>query len=201
MKPLRYLSAAALLGLAACDTMNAPLSSSDFDPLLSPGGGVKLAVSQPAFRPADHVRAAMDNTAFFKQLPKGDADADKTLIRDTQMKVIRVAGSYLQVELDATGEVGYVPSVMIENPSAQPVSRPGSPGEMQVYPPLPGDGNAAPLPSVDPLGQPPDGAIPTVIDPEAPAPPATGPGAEPVPPIDPKTTAPAAKTTKPAKDA
>ncbi|MEI6673750.1 MAG: hypothetical protein WCO57_01095 [Verrucomicrobiota bacterium] len=170
--------------------MNAPISSSNFDPLLSPGGAVKLAESPSAFMPAEHVRAAMDNTAFFKQLPKGDADADKTLMRDTRMKVIRVAGSYLQVELDNTGEVGYVPAVMVENPSAQPASRPGAPGEMQVYPPLPGVENAVPLPSADPVGAPPDGAIPTILDPDSPAPPAAEPGVEPVPPVDPKTTPP-----------
>lgn len=196
MKPLLLLSAFAVLGIAACNTMNAPLSSSDFDPLLPPGGGIKPSDSQPAFRPADHVRAAMDNTAFFKQLPKGDADADKTLIRDTRMKIIRVAGSYLQVELDNSGEVGYVPAVMVENPNAQPSTLPGSPGELQVYPPLPGADNAALLPAADPVGAPPDGAIPTVIDPESPA----SPTAEPVPPVDPKTTTPVPKSSKPTKD-
>ncbi|MEI6654730.1 MAG: hypothetical protein WCP45_08185 [Verrucomicrobiota bacterium] len=182
--------------------MNAPISSSNFDPLLPPGGGVKLTEVQPAFRPADHVCAAMENTAFFKQLPKGDADADKTLIRDTRMKVIRVVGSYLQVELDNSGEVGYVPAVMVENPSAQPASHPGSPGEMQIYPPLPGAGNATSLPAADPVGAPPDGAIPTILDPDAAAPPAAAPSAAPVPPLGPKTTTPApTQKSKSAKNA
>jgi len=162
--------------------MTSPISSSDFNPLLPPGGGVKMADAPAAFRPGDHVRAIVDNTAFFKKLPKGDADADKTLIRDTNMKVIRVAGTYLQVELDNTGEVGYVPSVMVEDRNAHPAPPQGSAaGAYQVYPPLPGSGPAVPLPSVDPAGQPPEGAIPTVIDPETPAAPATEAKPAPVP--------------------
>jgi hypothetical protein len=187
MKYLPHLSAAVALALAACESMNAPISSSDFNPLLPPGGGVKLADAQNEVKPGDHVRAAMDNTAFFKQLPKGDADADKTLIRDTHMKVIRVAGSYLQVELDNSGEVGYVPAVMVEDPNLRPTPPAAAPGEFQVYPPLPGARPTAPLPAVDPAAAPPEGAIPTVIDPDAPAPPPPGgTAAEPVPPIEPR---------------
>lgn len=185
MKPLPIMSAFVALGLAACENMNTPISSSDFDPLLPPGAGVKLADGAAGFKPGDHVRAAMDNTAFFKKLPKGDADADKTLVRDTNMKVIRVAGSYLQVELDTSGEVGYVPSVMVEDRNARPTP-PTAPlpnaNEIQVYPPLPGTGRDTPLPSVDPAGAPPEGAIPTVIDPDAPA--ASGNGT--VPPAKPE---------------
>ena len=156
--------------------MNSPISSGDFDPLLPPGSGLKTMASQPGFKAGDHVRATMDGTAFFKQLPKGDADADKTLIRNTNMKVNRVAGSYLQVELDNTGEVGYVPAVMVENPNAQPVSLPPLPDSIPVYPPLP---------SAGPGAVPPEGAIPTVIDPETPA------TVDPVPPINPTLEAPA----------
>jgi hypothetical protein len=185
--------------------MNSPISSGDFDPLLPPGGGIKTTAGQAGFKAGDHVRASMDGTAFFKRLPKGDADADKTLIRNTNMKVIRVSGSYLQVELDNTGEVGYVPAVMVENPNAQPPALPLSPDAIPVYPPLPGPGNGTPLPSVDPTGVPPEGAIPTVIDPEAPSalPPSSVPptAVDPVPPINPTLEAPAQpkpKSTTPA---
>lgn len=162
--------------------MTSPISSSDFNPLLPPGGGVKMTDAPAPFRPGDHIRATVDNTAFFKKQPKGDADADKTLIRDTSMKVIRVAGTYLQVELDSTGEVGYVPCVMVEDRNARPAPPLGTtPGTIQVYPPLPGSGPAVALPSADPSAQPPEGAIPTVIDPEAPGPPATEPKPAPQP--------------------
>ena len=162
MKPIPLLSVAVALGLVACDTFNSPISSSDFNPLLPPGSGGRLADLPVPLKPGDHVRAVVDNTAFFKQLPQGDADATKTLPQDTPMKVIRIAGTYLQVELDSSGEVGYVPSVMVADRNASPTPPPGSPAEVQVYPP------PAPLPAVDPAGLPPDGAIPTVMEPDAP---------------------------------
>ena len=168
MKPLPLLSAAAALGLVACDPMNSPTSSGDFNPLLPPGSGVRLIDAPAPLKPGDHVRATVDNTAFFTKLPQGNADAEKTLARNTPMKVIRVVDSYLQVELDSSGEVGYVPAVMVEDRNARPTPLPGSPAEVQVYPP-PGTLPPAPLPVIDPAGLPPEGAIPTVIDPEAPA--------------------------------
>ena len=42
------------------------------------------------FAAGQFVRAVMDNTAFFKERPKGDADADKLLARGTSMKVISI---------------------------------------------------------------------------------------------------------------
>ncbi len=135
----------------------------------------------------------MDNTAFFKNRPKGDADADKLLKRGTSMKVISTSGSYLKVELDS-GEIGFVPSVMAENPNAAQGGAPLAPGEFQVYPPL-NTGAGLPLPIIDPSGLPPEGAIPTVIDPEAPVietpvppvKPMDDNFATPVPPVEPKT--------------
>ncbi|KAB2641225.1 MAG: hypothetical protein DVB26_05260 [Verrucomicrobia bacterium] len=159
MKPIPFLSAAVALGLVACDTINAPISGGDFNPLLPPGSGTRLADTPVPLKPGDHVRAVVDNSAFFKQLPQGDSDADKTLPLDTPMKVIRIAGTYLQVELDSSGEVGYVPSVMVADRNARPTPATASPAAVQVYPP------PAPLPAVDPAGLPPEGAIPTVMDP------------------------------------
>jgi hypothetical protein len=109
------------------------------------------------------------------------------------MKVISSANSYVKVELDS-GEIGFVPSVMLEDPNAAPATLTTNPGEYQVYPPLPGTGVGQPLPPLDPTGLPPEGAIPTVIDPDAPVetaplPPVT-PNTEtfpaPVPPVEPK---------------
>ena len=120
----------------------------------------------------------MDNTAFFKNRPKGDAEADKLLPRSTSMKVITTSGSYVKVELD-NGEIGFVPSVMVEDPSTVSQLPITPPGEFQVYPPLPQSGMGEPLPMLDPTGLPPDGSIPTIIDPDAPA--------VPVPPVTPTT--------------
>jgi hypothetical protein len=168
MKRNMALLALALASLTACDTMNRPLNSSgDFDPLRPPGSGSNLAAaSAVAFSAGQFVHASMDKTAFFKNKPNGDADADKLLSRGTSMKVISTSGSFLKVELDS-GEVGFVPTVMVEDPKALPGSSTTNPGEFQVYPPL-GPG-VAPLPQVTPAEQPPGEAIPTIIDPEAPA--------------------------------
>lgn len=181
MKCIPALSAIGALTLAACDTMTAPITSGDFDPLRPPGGNVGAGVkTTQTFKAGQFVRAAMDNAAFFKARPNGDADADKLLARGTSVKVISSSGSYVKVELDS-GEIGFVPAVMLEDPNAVVEALPLNPGEFQVYPPLPSGGIGGPLPVIDPAGLPPEGAIPTVIDPEAPA------NNTPVPPVTPGT--------------
>lgn len=193
----------AALGLVACESMTGPITSGDFDPLRPPGSGYRSNTAMaPAFQAGQFVRAAMDNTAFFKTRPKGDADPDKLLKSNTSMKVITYNESYVKVELDS-GEVGFIPTVMLENPNAPAVPPTVGAGQYQVYPPLPGGGMTGvgePLPAFDPKGLPPEGAIPTVIDPEAknnnpPVPPLTTPKPDefttppvqiPPPPIEPK---------------
>lgn len=181
MKCIPALSAIAVIGLTACDTMTTPISSGSFDPLSAPGSERGMSVTTgPTFSAGQFVRASMNNTAFFKKRPNGDADADKVLQRGTSMKVISVSGSYVKVELDS-GDIGFVPSVMLEDPNAAPSAPVTGTNEYQVYPPLPGSGVGVPLPSIDPAGLPPEGAIPTVIDPDAPA------SDSPVPPVTPTT--------------
>lgn len=180
MKCLPACSVFAILCLAACETMTAPITGGDFDPLRPPGSNQRPnEATGISFKAGQFVRAAMDNTALFKTRPKGDGDADKLLPRGTSMKVISTSGSYVQVELDS-GEIGYVPTVMVEDPNALPTGATTNPGEYQIYPPLPTTGVGEPLPIIDPAGLPPEGAIPTVIDPTAPT------GAT-VPPVTPTT--------------
>jgi hypothetical protein len=180
--------------------MNRPITDGNFDPLRAPGTNAAPAVATgPSFSAGQFVRASLDNTAFFKTRPKGDADADKLLKRGTSMKVISTASNYVKVELDS-GDVGFVPAIMLEDPNAATSSSTTRPGEYQVYPPLPTSGPVEPLPGIDPAGLPPEGAIPTVIDPEAAptqAPPpvinpptgdfaAPAPTVAPAPPVEPK---------------
>lgn len=179
MKRLVVIPSAIVLGLAGCETMSRPVTSGDYDPLSRPGAGMNnTAANSSAFRPGQFVRAIMDNTAFFSNRPKGDTDADKLLTRGTSMKIISVGESYVRVELDS-GEVGWVPALMIEDPkvatSPNAVFGATQPGEYQVYPPTGGYGGE--LPPVLPGEMPPEGAIPTVIDPEAPA------SSQPIPPV------------------
>ncbi|MBC8125849.1 MAG: hypothetical protein H8M99_01695 [Gloeobacteraceae cyanobacterium ES-bin-144] len=168
--------------------MNRPLTSGDFDPLSAPGSqsGTRT-VTGASFKAGQFVRATIDNTAFFKNRPKSEGDADKLLPRGTSMKVISTSDTFVKVELDS-GEIGFVPSIMLEDPNAVPGAPVTNPGEIQVYPP---SGYTQPLPPLDPTGVPPDGAIPTVIDPEAPAvntpvPPVTPPNETFPTPVEPK---------------
>lgn len=178
MKRTYAIPAAIVLGLAACNDMSRPITTGDFDPLRTPGGQDATLVNTPAFTAGQFVRAIMDNTAFFKARPKGEADADKLLARGTSMKVISSSDTYVKVELDS-GEIGWVPMVMVEDPNAAAAQDESfgasNPGEYQVYPPVGGYGGM--LPPVTPAELPPEGAIPTVIDPEAPVSP------DPIPPV------------------
>ncbi len=182
MKRLHLFPAATLaLALAACEN-GGTISSDGYDPLVAPGSGRRgPEVVNSGYRPGQFVRTNMDNVAFFKQRPKGNAEADKLLAGNTEVKVISDDGSYVRVELNS-GEVGYVPSVLVTDQSSSlPPTGAASGSEYQVYPPVPG------LPSAnDPTI--PD--IPPIIDPEAPiAPPELPPAADddvPVPPVGPQ---------------
>jgi hypothetical protein len=157
MKGHLIIPATAALVLASCETGELNTSGT-FDPLMAPGSGRNAQAAQTGLRPGSYVRAGMDNAAFFKKLPKGDANADRQLPINTEVKVISDDGSFAKVEL-ASGEVGYVPSVQLADPAAVPANL--SPNAIQVYPLPPG---ALPPGGVDP-GVP---SIPPVIDPDAP---------------------------------
>ncbi len=172
MKHIPALSAVAALAFTGCETMNAPVSSTSFDPLAAPGGGSRVTTVEagPEFRAGQFVRATMDNTGFFRVRPRGDADADRLLDRGTQMRVISTDASYVQVELDS-GETGYVPAIMVEEPSAASAedALPPSGDEFQVYPPVEPVDPSDPLPFIDPTAAAPDEAMEDT----------------PVPPVDP----------------
>lgn len=165
MKWLPVLGVAAGVALTGCEDLSRPLSAGSFDPLGTPGAGTASTPPVAGYLPGQFVRAMMDNTAFFLKKPSGDADADKLLPRGASMKVIQNVDTYVKVELD-TGEVGLVPAIMVEDPNAVPTMDLANPNEFLLYPPQ--EGYDA-LPSVPQGERPPEGAIPTVIDPNAPA--------------------------------
>lgn len=164
--------------------MNAPMTSSSFDPLRPPGSSMGSSQSYgPEFAPGQFVSAAINNTAFYKNEPKGNEDADKLIDQGSQMKIVSVESNHLKVELDS-GEVGYVPTVMVSSGNSDSADLIPVDGIYQVYPPLPDTGPVEPLPIIDPGGLPPEGAIPAIIDPDAPLD-TTAPGLDPVPDITP----------------
>lgn len=166
MKSLPVITAATTLALCACETMKQPIANGDFDPLRPPGSdALASSHAEGAFRGGDFVVASMDQTAFFIKRPSGDADADKLLAKGTSMKVISSTDSYTKVELDS-GEVGWVPSVLLDDPNTIQEAFPAADGSAPAFPPL--DDPSATLPE-NPGDIPPGGTIPTVIDPNAPS--------------------------------
>jgi len=179
MNILLTLVGPCLLALVGCSTSAIRTDDEGFNPLEQPGNYRRPAITQAnGFSAGQFVQAAVDNTAFFKSSPDSSTNADKLLRQGTSMKVISSDSVNAKVELDS-GEIGYVPTVMLFNPNSAPQpSETIAPG----YSPLPtnGSGNGEPLPVIDPSEQPPNDATPTTADPSAqktgiPAPPVTAP--------------------------
>ena len=136
----------------------------------------------PQIIPGQFVTANIPNTAFYKNKPKVSEDADKLLTLGTNMKIVSEDGAYMKLELES-GEVGWVPSVMVTASGSDlaPID-----GAYQVYPPLSNTDGLEPLPVLDANGQPPGGSIPTIIDPNAPIPAPTAPlEVDPIPDLTP----------------
>ena len=150
------------LGLASCGNFEG--TSGAYDPLEGPAGGAGIPTVQPRlFTAGQFVRTVIEGAAFYQAAPGEATEADKLLPLGTSMKVISRKDGIVKVELDS-GEVGFVPAVMLEDAST-PAAPPVNPNEVQVFPPA----NGA-IPTTPPAEQPPGGAIPTVIDPNAPVP-------------------------------
>ena len=155
------------LALVSCEDFSKPMPRSSFDPLAPPGSMQDTNVSYaPEFSPGQFVSAAVNNTAFYNEKPTDNEEADKLIDQGTQMKIVEVDPDHLKVELDS-GAVGWVPKVMVMSGATANDMVPVD-GVYQVYPPLPGDGPVQPLPLIDAEGLPPEGAIPALIDPDAP---------------------------------
>ncbi len=156
------------LVLASCgalNNVNQPLDGSNFDPLNSPGSKKRsssnlVTPTGPSYTPGQWVETAMANSTFFRAIPKGNASADKVLKAGTPLKVVKAQGSFIKVELDS-GDVGYVPSIMVTERRAQSnsFSSPRSPNEVPIIPITPGtptSGSASGLPELPDLPPLPD---------------------------------------------
>jgi len=166
----RYLVISSILstfGLVSCDTLSGPISSGSFDPLTPPGMDSTPDIIEPTsgIVPGQIAVIALDNAGFFNSKPSGEGDPDKLLSAGTQVKVVSTEGSYLKVELDS-GEVGYVPAVMVDDPNAV-----ASPNEIQIYPAPPPGGADIPIIPLEPADPndpeaPASDSLPAVIEPE-----------------------------------
>jgi len=173
--PLALSALASLsMALVSCDLFNKPLGGSDaYNPLNAPGAGSTTPEDPygPTFSPGTFLQTVSPSTALFAQFPKETDQPTKTLPDYTDVKVVSTRGSYVKVEVVDTGEVGYVPSVMLgekRSPNEIPVT-PGA-GEIPVTPGLAPEPEAViDVPFVAP--EPEDKGIepPQVVDPSKPA--------------------------------
>ncbi|WP_308987518.1 hypothetical protein [Roseibacillus persicicus] len=124
MKSSRLLPLAATLSLASCaqiaSTLQEPITS-DYNPLDGPNSprlrSNSFQPTGPTYSAGTWVETATPNATFFNKIPKGNATADKVLSLGTPLKVVATKGSHLKVELEG-GSVGYVPTIMVAEPSS-----------------------------------------------------------------------------------
>jgi hypothetical protein len=120
----------AAFALAGCSQLTSSLNqpiSSDYSPLDGPSVNYEkrqqLQQTGPSYQPGQWVETVMPNGTFFSRIPKGSASADQVLARGTPMKVIATKDSYVKVELE-NGSVGFVPAIMVAEPSNEGDSSP-----------------------------------------------------------------------------
>lgn len=154
---------AAAFVLASCGG-GGSFNTGGYDPLDAAGGtGMPVGVADNGISPGSFVKTSMNNAAFFKRKPDGNASADKVLPANTPIKVIAVEGSYVKGELDS-GEVGYVLSVQVIDQGASMSNEAVDPNAVQVWPPV---GSGTPITDPSAMSAP---VIPVDIDPDAPEP-------------------------------
>ena len=170
MKHLGLITLLAL-PLVSCDSFNQPLGGGVANPLDPPGseGVIPTTTTDtygPLFTAGTFLQTVSPQTAFFPTFSKPEDQPAKTLGDFTDVKVISSKGSYVKVEVVDTGEVGYVPSVMLgekRSPNEVPVT-PGA-GEIPVTPGLTPDPTVPASPDIPAT---PDVPNITAPDPEVP---------------------------------
>jgi hypothetical protein len=100
----RLLPAAALLAIfiSGCSSANQPA----------------VTTKSTAKRDGKLYVVSVESAAFFRRGPQAGRDPDKTLSKETVVKLIRPSFGYSKVEVVATGEQGYVSSEEIRPTSS-----------------------------------------------------------------------------------
>jgi hypothetical protein len=86
----------------------------------------------------------VESAAFFRRGPQNGRDPDKTLSKETVVKLIRPSFGYSKVEVVATGEQGYVaseeirpaPSALLASvsaPKTDPLATPSTPPSVEQF--------------------------------------------------------------------
>ena len=139
--------------LVSCD-FNQPLPSNGYNPLDAPGANQAATDPyQSSFTPGAFLQTVSPMSAFYSKYPKDMEQPNKTLPDNTEVKVISIKGTYVKVEVVDSGDVGYIPSVMLgvkRSPNEVPVTSgtsefPVTPGTVpptgieEIHPPELGD--------------------------------------------------------------
>jgi len=91
------------LGLSACSSASKPA----------------VTKTAPVKKERQLYVVSADSAAFFKHGPQSGRDPDKTLPRQTVVKLIRPSFGYAKVEIAETGEQGYISSEEITPATSQ----------------------------------------------------------------------------------
>lgn len=126
----RFLPAAALLALigAGCSNTNKPA----------------VTTTSTAKNDRKLFVVTVDSAAFFKRGPQAGRDPDKTLRKETVVKLIRPSFGYSKVELAESGEQGYVSSdeirpagsalvASVSAPKPDPLTSPASQSPVEQF--------------------------------------------------------------------
>lgn len=114
--PSAMLFATALTGcvLLGCVDVYSPSGrgyNTQGPPRAVPADGYESDIS--LFTPGSYLQTLSPNTAFFLTFPRFEDRPHKILPDYTDVKVVSLKGPYVKVELVNSGEVGYVPSIML----------------------------------------------------------------------------------------
>jgi len=90
-------------------------------------GTTKTASTTTAKREAKLFVVSVEAAPFFLHGPQSGRDADKTLSRETVVKLIRPSFGYSKVEIAATGEQGYISSEEIRPASSNLIASASAP--------------------------------------------------------------------------
>ena len=140
--------------LGSCDFYQ-PLPNNGYNPLDTAGGNQAAAMdpNRSLFTPGAFLQTVSPMAAFYSKYPKDMEQPNKTLPDNTDVKVISIKGTYVKVEVVDSGDVGYIPSVMLgvkRSPNEVPVTSgtsgfPVTPGTVpptgieEIHPPELGD--------------------------------------------------------------
>ena len=126
----RLLPAAALLAIcfAGCSSANKPAP-------------VTITTSK---RDSKFFVVSADSAAFFRRGPQAGREPDKTLSKETVVKLIRPSFGYSKIQVVATGEQGYVSSeeikpassallASVSAPKTDPLATPSTPPAVEQF--------------------------------------------------------------------